>query len=67
MKRLRFLAANGNKTFKGLYNRKGAMRVTKWGECGILCSMYLALRYGDQPIGAAEIAETQGLDIQYTQ
>jgi len=29
--------------------------------------MYLALRYGDQPIGAAEIAETQGLDIQYTQ
>ena len=43
------------------------MRVTKWGECGILCSLYLAERYGAPPIGAAEIAETQGLDLPYTQ
>jgi Rrf2 family protein len=28
--------------------------------------MYLALRYGGQPVSAAEIAETQGLDVQYT-
>lgn len=43
------------------------MRVTKWGECGILCAMYLGLKQGGGPIGAAEIAESQGLDIQYTQ
>jgi Rrf2 family iron-sulfur cluster assembly transcriptional regulator len=43
------------------------MRVTKWGECGILCSLYLAERYGAPPVGAAEIAETQGLDLPYTQ
>jgi Rrf2 family protein len=43
------------------------MRVTKWGECGILCSLYLAKRYGDGAVGALEIAESQGLDVQYTQ
>lgn len=43
------------------------MRVTKWGECGILCALYLAKKYGEPAIGAAEIAETQGLDLPYTQ
>jgi Rrf2 family protein len=43
------------------------MRVTKWGECGILCSVYLAQRYGQGAVGALEISESQGLDIQYTQ
>jgi Rrf2 family protein len=43
------------------------MRVTKWGECGILCSIYLAQKYGHGPVGATEIAESQGLDVQYTQ
>jgi Rrf2 family iron-sulfur cluster assembly transcriptional regulator len=43
------------------------MRVTKWGECGILCSVYLAQRYGQGTVGALEISESQGLDIQYTQ
>lgn len=43
------------------------MRVTKWGECGILCSLYLAKRYGSPAVGAAEIAETQGIDLPYTQ
>lgn len=43
------------------------MRVTKWGECGILCSVYLAKKYGSGAVGAAEIAESQGLDVQYTQ
>ena len=43
------------------------MRVTKWGECGILCSLYLAQKHGQAPVGAAEIAESQGLDLQYTQ
>jgi Rrf2 family protein len=43
------------------------MRVTKWGECGILCSLYLAKRYGQGATGATEIAESRGLDLQYTQ
>jgi Rrf2 family cysteine metabolism transcriptional repressor len=43
------------------------MRVTKWGECGILCAVYLAERYGQGTVGALEISESQGLDIQYTQ
>jgi Rrf2 family iron-sulfur cluster assembly transcriptional regulator len=43
------------------------MRVTKWGECGILCAIYLGLKHGERTIGAAEIAESQGLDMQYTQ
>ena len=43
------------------------MRVTKWGECGILCSMHLARRYGGEPTGAQEIADVHALDLQYTQ
>jgi Rrf2 family iron-sulfur cluster assembly transcriptional regulator len=43
------------------------MRVTKWGECGILCALYLAQRYDDSTVGASDIAENQGLDLQYTQ
>lgn len=43
------------------------MRVTKWGECGILCSLYLAQRFGTGSTGASEISESQGLDLQYTQ
>jgi Rrf2 family iron-sulfur cluster assembly transcriptional regulator len=43
------------------------MRVTKWGECGILCALHLARRYGEAAVGAAEISESQGLDLQYTQ
>jgi len=43
------------------------MRVTKWGECGILCALYLAQRYDLPTVGAADIAEGQGLDLQYTQ
>ena len=43
------------------------MRVTKWGECGILCALYLAKKYGEQATGALEIAASQGLDMQYTQ
>jgi Rrf2 family iron-sulfur cluster assembly transcriptional regulator len=43
------------------------MRVTKWGECGVLCSLYLARRFGESAVGAVEIAESQGLDLQYTQ
>jgi Rrf2 family protein len=40
------------------------MRVTKWGECGILCALHLARHYGEVAIGAAEIAESQGQILQ---
>lgn len=43
------------------------MRVTKWGECGILCGMHLAQRHGGAQVGAQEIADAHGLDLQYTQ
>jgi Rrf2 family protein len=43
------------------------MRVTKWGECGLLCSIFLTHKYGSSSVGAPEIAESQGLDLQYTQ
>lgn len=43
------------------------MRVTKWGECGILCALHLAKKFGEPAVGAAEIAETQGIDLPYTQ
>jgi len=43
------------------------MRVTKWGECGVLCSLHLARRFSETAVGAIEIAESQGLDLQYTQ
>jgi Rrf2 family protein len=43
------------------------MRVTKWGECGILCALHLAKHYGELAIGAAEIADSQGIDLPYTQ
>jgi Rrf2 family protein len=43
------------------------MRVTKWGERGVLCSLYLARRFGESAVGAIDISESQGLDLQYTQ
>jgi Rrf2 family cysteine metabolism transcriptional repressor len=57
------------------------MHVTKWGEYGILCSVFLARRYlaalgsadaakSDAdcgPVGAAEVAQEQGIPAQYTQ
>lgn len=42
------------------------MRITKWGEYGILCSMYLA-RNADRPaVGAVEIAKEKVIPLQYT-
>ncbi len=43
------------------------MRITRWGEYGILCCLYLARRYNDGPIGASEIAQTQSIPIKYAQ
>ncbi|MFM1848958.1 MAG: hypothetical protein RL417_2432 [Pseudomonadota bacterium] len=43
------------------------MRITRWGEYGILCSLYLAKRYSDTAVGAADIARAQVIPIQYTQ
>lgn len=43
------------------------MKVTRWGEYGILCSLYLARTSAAAPVGAAEIAEAQGIPLQYAQ
>ena len=45
------------------------MRVTQWGEYGILFSIFLAeKKAASQPIvSAVEIAESQGIALQYTQ
>lgn len=45
------------------------MRITQWGEYGIHCAAYLARRAleGAATVGAAEIAEAQGIDVQYAQ
>lgn len=42
------------------------MRITRWGEYGVLCCLYLAEKHGKEPIGAAEIASSQGIPLQYT-
>ena len=46
-----------------------AMRITQWGEYGILISIHLARqgREGVRVVSAAEIAEAQGIALQYTQ
>lgn len=43
------------------------MRVTKWGEYGVLCSLYLAKVERGEAIGAADIAAAQLIPLQYTQ
>lgn len=45
------------------------MRITQWGEYGILCTLYMAKRAqeGARTVGAPEIAESQGIALQYTQ
>lgn len=43
------------------------MHVTKWGELGILCCMYLAKSASDQPVGAQDIADSQQIPLQYAQ
>jgi len=43
------------------------MHVTKWGEYGILCSLFLASRSeSSDSISATEIAESQAIPLQYT-
>ena len=43
------------------------MRVTRWGEFGILCCLFLAENRSSTPVGASEIADTQGIPLQYAQ
>jgi len=45
------------------------MRITQWGEYGIHFSAFLARREreGAATTGAAEIAKSQGIDLQYAQ
>lgn len=48
------------------------MRITKWGEYGILCCLYMARKYSSESerensVGAAELAYAQDIPLQYTQ
>lgn len=45
------------------------MRITKWGEYGVLLSLYIAKiqREGAISVGAKQIAKAQGITVQYTQ
>ena len=43
------------------------MRITKWGEYGILFSLYLAKAGADQAVGAAELAQFHAIPLQYAQ
>lgn len=46
------------------------MRITQWGEYGVLIAIYIAWkgRNGDSPVvGAAEIANSQEIALQYAQ
>ena len=48
------------------------MRITQWGEYGIHCAVYIAQRAqqqgsGNSPVGAADIAASQGIAIDYSQ
>ena len=43
------------------------MRITKWGEYGILFSLYLAKAGSQQAVGAAELAEFHSIPLQYAQ
>jgi len=42
------------------------MHITKWGEYGILCSLLLARRFGSGAVGASEVAELEGVPLDYT-
>jgi len=43
------------------------MRITRWGEYGVLCCLYLAQRYKDGAVGAADIAKAQAIPLKYAQ
>ncbi len=43
------------------------MRITRWGEYGILCALFLAQKNSSTPIGASDIAEARGIPMQYAQ
>ena len=48
------------------------MRISKWGEYGILCCLYLAkraitLQDTKNPVGAAELAHAQSIPLEYAQ
>lgn len=45
------------------------MRITQWGEYGILCASFLAEREKEnvKTVGATEIAKAQGIALEYAQ
>lgn len=45
----------------------GPMRVTTWGEYGLIVSLHLAKRAGQGPVAARELAETERLPHDYVE
>ena len=45
--------------------RSTPMRITKWGECAVLCCIQLARTQGSGTVGTAQVASQLGLDLQY--
>ncbi|NLF25682.1 MAG: Fe-S cluster assembly transcriptional regulator IscR, partial [Deltaproteobacteria bacterium] len=43
------------------------MRITKWGEYGILCCLYLARHGSEHSVGALELSRERHIPLQYTQ
>lgn len=43
------------------------MHVTRWGEFGVHCCVYLALKNDVGPLGAQEISSEQKIPLQYAQ
>lgn len=43
------------------------MRVTKWGEYGILCAIHLGKSDAAAPVGAEDIAKAHQIPLHYTQ
>lgn len=43
------------------------MRITKWGEYGILCSIHLAKAEAFKPVAAEDLAKAHAIPLHYTQ
>ena len=43
------------------------MRITTWAEYGLICSLYLAKRYGDGPVTGRDVAAAERLPADYVE
>ncbi|MCB0339874.1 MAG: Rrf2 family transcriptional regulator [Bdellovibrionales bacterium] len=42
------------------------MKITRWGEYALICALHLARRFSEPVVGGTEIAEIEGIPLQYT-